>query len=124
MHSFHGYLLGLPAKLMDPGTILDDSVRTAMFDGRETNVLKVTYDAGVGQDTWYFYFDPSTSALVGSRFYHDESKMDGEYLVFEGEFVQDGLRLPKARKWYMNADSTYLGTDVIEGYAAQPVRDP
>ena len=117
-HSYYGYLYGLPLKLTDPGTRLDDAVVTTTFQDREVLALKVTYDAEVGEDTWYFYLDPATYALVGCRFYHDESKNDGEYIVFEGEVVHEGLRLPKTRRWYTNADSTYLGADVIEAYAA------
>lgn len=113
---YYGYLYGLPAKLQDPGTRLAADVETTTFQGQEVLVLKVTYDADMGEDTWYFYVDPSTYALTGCRFYHDESKNDGEYIVFEGEVVQDGLRLPKTRRWFMNADDAYLGADVIEAY--------
>ena len=113
---YYGYLYGLPVKLQDPGTRLAADVETTTFQGQEVLTLKVTYDADMGQDTWYFYVDPSTYALTGCRFYHDESKNDGEYIVFEGEVVHDGLRLPKTRRWYMNADDAYLGADVIEAF--------
>lgn len=115
-HSYYGYLYGLPLKITDPGTQLDEEVQTTTFEGHQVLALKVTYEAEVGADTWYFYLDPATYALVGYRFYHDESKNDGEYIVLEGEVVHDGLRLPKTRRWYINADSTYLGADVIEAY--------
>ncbi len=115
-HGYYGYLYGLPLKISDPGTHLEPDVRTTRFQDREVLALKVTYDAEVGADTWYFYLDPATYALVGCRFYHDESKNDGEYIVFEDEVVHDGLRLPQTRRWYINADSTYLGADVIEAY--------
>ena len=121
-HSYYGYLYGLPLKLTDPGTRLADTVEATTFQDRDVLALKVTYDAEVGEDTWYFYVDPATYALVGCRFYHDESKNDGEYIVFEDEVVHEGLRLPKTRRWYINADSTYLGADVIEAYA-RPVPD-
>ena len=121
-HSYYGYLYGLPLKLTDPGTRLADAAETTTFQNRDVLALKVTYDAEVGADTWYFYLDPATYALVGCRFYHDESKNDGEYIVFEGEVVHEGLRLPKTRRWYTNADSTYLGADVIEAYVV-PVPD-
>ena len=76
--------------------------------------LKVTYDEAVGQDTWYFYLDRKTYALVGYRFYHDESKNDGEYILLEGEASGAGLKLPKTRKWYRHEDDGFLGTDIIE----------
>ena len=75
--------------------------------------LRVTYDEGVGDDTWYFYFDPRSYALVGYRFYHDPAKNDGEYIVLEGESEIGSLRLPRTRKWYTHADDRHLGTDTI-----------
>jgi hypothetical protein len=69
----------------------------------------------VGEDIWYFYFDRRSFALIGCRFFHDESKNDGEYITFEAE-IQDkatGMRLPKVRAWYFNAGDEYLATDDI-----------
>ena len=62
--------------------------------------LKVTYEEGVGSDTWYVYLDRETPALVGYRFYHREAKGDGEYVLLEGEATGGGLRLPRQRAWY------------------------
>ncbi len=75
----------------------------------------MTYDPDVGGDTWYFYFVPDTFALVGYRFYHDESKNDGEYITLDEEIVDEasGLRLPKVRAWYYNSDGAHLATDDI-----------
>ena len=82
-------------------------------EAREVLALKVTYDAAVGEDIWYFYFNPETYAMVGYRFYHDEAANDGEYIVLEGMEIQNGLRIPKNRTWYTNADHTLLGTDYL-----------
>lgn len=110
---YHGYMLGLPMKLKDAGTVLDPEARKDTFMGKEVYALKVTYEASVGEDIWYFYLDPSTYALIGTRFYHDESKNDGEYLIFEGEIEHNGIRLPKVRKWYYNNNGEFLGEDEI-----------
>jgi hypothetical protein len=109
------YLYGMPMKLRDPGAIFDPQVKRGDFNGREVLQLRVSYDPEVGKDLWYFYFDPESFALVGYRFYHDEAKNDGEYITFDGEIVDDasGLRLPKTRAWFYNADSNHLATDTI-----------
>ena len=109
------YLYGMPMKLLDPGTIIDPAVAMSEFNGKETLALKVSYDPEVGGDIWYFYFDPATFALAGYKFYHDESKNDGEYITFEGELVDEatGLRLPKVRAWYYNDGDGHLATDDI-----------
>ena len=112
--NYYIYLYGLPMKLLDPGTRLDPKTREKEYQGHAVYELKVSYDAEVGQDTWYFYLDRETYALVGYRFYHDESKNDGEYIVLEGEANGAGLKLAKTRKWYRHTDDGFLGTDTIE----------
>jgi len=111
--NYYAYLYGLPMKLRDPGTKLAPDAKETTFRDQKAWELKVTYDESVGQDTWYFYLDPTTYALIGYRFYHDESKNDGEYITLEGEAQGAGLRLPKIRNWYRHADEGHLGTDTI-----------
>ena len=111
---YYSYLYGLPMKLKDPGTIIDSEVESTSFQNQDVLALKVTYEQGVGGDTWYFYFDPGTYQLVGYRFYHDESANDGEYIVLEGLEIHNGLRIPKNRSWYVNEDGRLLGTDYLK----------
>ncbi len=112
--NYYIYLYGLPMKLLDPGTRLAPEAREKEYQGHAVYELEVTYDEPVGQDSWYFYLDRTTYALVGYRFYHDESKNDGEYIVLEGEASGAGLKLPQNRKWYRHEDDGFLGTDTIE----------
>jgi hypothetical protein len=114
MRNYYTYLWGLPMKLRDPGTRLDATVGAETFDGSPVTVLRVGYEEPVGKDTWYFYLDPSSYALVGYRFYHDETANDGEYILLEQEVETEGLRIPRVRAWYTNADKKYLGTDTLE----------
>lgn len=113
MQNYYTYLYGLPMKLRDPGTILDDTILTKTFKGKEYLVLKAAYEEGVGNDVWYFYFDPKTYAMEVYQFYHDESKNDGEYILLEGLEEVNGIQMPKTRAWYYNKDNTYLGTDIL-----------
>lgn len=115
------YLYGMPMKLRDPGTNVDPQVRPVRFHNRDTWQLRVTYDPDVGEETWYFYFDQGSFALVGYRFYFDEAKNDGEYIVFEGEAADSAshLRLPKSRAWYYNANDGHLATDEIISISTQ-----
>jgi hypothetical protein len=107
------YLWGLPMKLKDPGTRLDPRVEAVHFAGRAVYQLRVTYDAGVGSDTWYFFLDRETCALVGHRFHHGESAGDGEYAVLSEEIRGHGLRLPRVRKWYTNKGNEPVITHTI-----------
>ncbi len=111
MKDYYTYLYGLPMKLKDSGTIIDEKVSKRTFKGKEYLVLKVKYDEAVGKDTWYFYFDPTTFRMEVYQFYHDESKNDGEYILLSEEMVVNGIKMPKVRAWYYNKDDKYLGTD-------------
>ncbi|WP_108245452.1 DUF6503 family protein [Muricauda brasiliensis] len=113
MKDYYTYLYGLPMKLNDPGTNLEPKAEKKTFKGKDYLVLKVTYDATIGKDTWYFYFDPTTYAMEVYQFYHDESKNDGEYIILKGLETIEGIKMPKTRAWYMNKDDKYLGTDTL-----------
>ena len=113
MKNYYTYLYGLPMKLKDPGTKLDPVVNKRSFKGKEYLVLKVTYDQEVGEDTWYFYFDPVSYAMEVYQFFHDESRNDGEYILLSGEETIQEIRMPKIRAWYYNKDDGYLGTDTL-----------
>ncbi|MDC6366299.1 MULTISPECIES: DUF6503 family protein [Flavobacteriaceae] len=114
MRNYYTYLYGLPMKLKDPGTLLNPTIHKKTFKGKEYLVLKVDYEEGVGNDVWYFYFDPITYAMEVYQFYHDESKNDGEYILLEGLEEINGIKIPKNRAWYYNSDDKYLGTDILE----------
>lgn len=112
--NYYVYLWGMPMKLKDPGTQIHEKVSTTTFQGDEVLSMKVTYDKTVGEDIWYFYFNPKNYALVGYRFYHDEAVNDGEYIPLVGEEVINGIRFPKTRTWYVNKDDRLLGADILE----------
>ncbi|MEZ4698928.1 MAG: DUF6503 family protein [Rhodothermales bacterium] len=113
---YQEYLYGLPMKLHDAGAKLGEAAERVTFNQHETLAVRVSYAEEVGSDVWYFYFDPATYALIGSRFYHDEAKNDGEYLFFDEEIEAGGITLPRIRAWYVNSDDRYLGTDYVEAY--------
>ena len=111
MKNYYTYLYGLPMKLKDPGTIIDNNVVKKTFKGKEYLVLKATYEKEVGNDTWYFYFDPKTYAMKVYQFFHDESKNDGEYILLSEMITVNGIKIPKVRAWYYNKGDVYLATD-------------
>ena len=111
--NYYTYLYGLPMKLKDAGTIIDENIILKEFNGENYLVLKVTYEKEVGKDTWYFYFDPSTFAMEIYQFYHEEEKNDGEFILLSGLETVSGIKLPKKRNWYYNKNKKYLGTDSL-----------
>ena len=112
--NYYTYLYGLPMKLKDPGTHISDSITHKTFKGKEYLVLKATYDEAVGNDIWYFYFDPETYAMEIYQFFHDEAKNDGEYILLTEEETINGIKMPKNRAWYTNKEDKLLGTDILK----------
>lgn len=110
--NYYTYLYGLPMKLNDSGTIIDEKVTRKTFKGKEYLVLKATYTKEVGKDTWYFYFNPKTYAMEVYQFFK-EAKDSGEYILLSGEETINGIKMPKSRAWYYNKNDGYLGTDEL-----------
>lgn len=112
--NYYTYLYGMPMKLKDEGTIIHPEVTRVKYYGKTYDKVKVTYDPSVGDDIWYFYFNTDTHALESYQFFHDESKNDGEYILFEELKEIQGVKIPRIRKWYYNKDEKFLATDILE----------
>jgi len=116
--NYYSYLYGLPMKLTDPGTNLNNKVEKRLFKGKDYLVVRVTYDETVGSDVWYFYFNPKTYAMEIYQFFKTDDKGKekpdtGEYILLSEEVLVNGIRMPKIRAWYYNKDDKYLGTDTL-----------
>ncbi|EDM45578.1 hypothetical protein SCB49_07212 [unidentified eubacterium SCB49] len=116
--NYYTYLYGLPMKLKDQGTNIAETVEKKTFKGKEYLVLKASYDATVGSDVWFFYFDPETYAMEIYQFFKTENgniKEDsGEYILLSENKEINAVNMPKTRAWYYNKDDKYLGTDTLE----------
>jgi hypothetical protein len=111
--NYYTYLYGLPMKLKDEGTIINQKVERKKFKGKDYLVLKVTYDKEIGKDTWYFYFNPKNYAMEVYQFFKDETKNDGEYILLTDLETINEIKMPKNRAWYYNKNDGYLGTDIL-----------
>ena len=112
-YNYYSYLYGMPMKLKDEGTNIEPDYEILEFYGKNYFRIKVTYDPKVGTDTWYFYFNTTTYALEAYQFFKDESKNDGEYILFEGLKEINQIKVPRRRAWYYNKDEKFLATDVL-----------
>jgi hypothetical protein len=108
--NYYSYLFGLPMKLTDAGASVTNTIANEEVNGKNYPTIRVSYDPTVGKDNWFFYCDAETSALKAYRFNHGKPET-GEYILLEQELNVDGVKLPKIRKWYLNKDNKYLGTD-------------
>ncbi len=111
---YYTYLYGMPMKLKDAGTIIHPEVELVEFHGKNYKRIRVTYAPEVGDDIWYFYFNPKTNALEAYQFFHEEEKNDGEYILFEELKEIQNIKFPRIRKWYYNKDQKFLATDELK----------
>ena len=113
MKDYYTYLYGLPMKLKDPGTLIDEEIDKTVFNGIACYVLTVRYEPEVGDEIWQFYFDRSTYAMQGYRFYRDEAKPKGEYIICKEVKEVGKMKIPAIRDWYFFPDTAFLATDKL-----------
>lgn len=106
-------------KLQDEGTNISEKVALKTFKGKDYLVLKVTYDETVGNDVWYFYFNPETYALEVYQFFKTDEQGNvktesGEYIMLSKTETINQIKIPKVRAWYYNKDDSYLATDILK----------
>jgi hypothetical protein len=111
VHSFYGYLYGLPMKLRDKGAIISDTVSTETFNGKTYQTFKVTYEPGMGKEVWTFFLDPETASMGAYRFMFAPGSDEGEYILLDETLTVEDIKIPKVRKWYLVKGNKYLGTD-------------
>lgn len=110
MRNYYLYLWGLPMKLNDEGTAIDESVGEEVINGVECYVLRVAYE----KDTWYFSIDKETGRMLQYTFYQDAEETKGELITLEDEISIGSMIVPQRRSWYTLPDMKYLGTDVLD----------
>ncbi|TDQ18927.1 hypothetical protein DFQ04_0738 [Algoriphagus boseongensis] len=109
MRNYYSYLWGLPMKLMDQETQIEDEVRTENLNGKTYSVVRVPYE----KDIWYFYLDPQTYRMEAYKFYQDEPNSKGEIIYLENEVDFQGMKIPQNRTWYRTETPEFLGTDLL-----------
>ncbi len=109
MRNYYTYLWGLPMKLRDPGTIIEDAVTEEILDGVTYYVVRVPYE----KDIWSFYLDQETYRMAAYKFYQDEPNLKGEIIYLEGMQEFNGVKIPANRTWYRTEKPEFLATDKL-----------
>lgn len=112
LRNYYLYLWGLPMKLLDRGTKIDEIARKTTYENLPAFEVRVPYKS----DTWYFYFDRVSYRLLGYKFYQDEEEINGEWIRLEEQILVEGILMPKKRSWYTLPEEKYLGMDILTGY--------
>jgi hypothetical protein len=95
-------------ELTDKGVNVSDTINNEQINGKNYQVLHVSYDPAVGKELWNFYLDPNTNAMEGYRFYYQGKPDEGELIMLNEVLVVDGIKIPKVRKWYLNQGTVFL----------------
>jgi hypothetical protein len=74
------YVFGMPFKLKDPGTVLEDGGAMTFDDGTLVQKVRVSYEKGAGDaggmHTWTYMIDPQTGRLVCNHLQFEADKWD------------------------------------------------
>lgn len=109
LRNYYTYLWGLPMKLKDPGTQLDETFTEQTVEGIACYVLRVPYE----KDIWYFFMRKDNFAMIAYKFYKDEAAGKGEYIPTKGLFSVGNMKIPNNRTWYELPGNRVLGTDIL-----------
>ncbi len=107
--NFYTYIWGLPMKLHDEGTPLEEEFEVGIFNQRPCYILKANYP----DDNWLYYIDKTTHALIGFQFTKGKNT---ERVYLSKEKHVEGMLLPSVRKWmevHEDGSEKKLGDDLL-----------
>jgi len=113
-NSYFRYLLGMPMKLNDPGTIIHESIDIKKYKDKEYRIVTVTYDPSVGSYTWLFYFERDTPELRLIEFSKDGTFQNGETIELNNKVRFQKMLLPGQLKWFVLPDRPFLAQENIK----------
>ncbi|WP_235296451.1 DUF6503 family protein [Portibacter marinus] len=112
-NDYFRYLIGMPMKLKDTGTIIHHDIEVKYFKNKAYQVITVTYDPTVGTDTWKFYFDPENAELDVIEFSKDGTFENGETIELNDKIKFQNMLLPGQLKWFVLPDRKFLAEENI-----------
>jgi hypothetical protein len=110
LRNYYLYLWGLPMKLLDANTPLNNKVGKKSIDGNASYVLTVNYE----KEDWTYYFDQKSFQLIAYGFKKKDGSGQEEFVALKDEIKVGNMRLPKARSWYESPANKFLGTDILD----------
>lgn len=96
------YVLGMPFKLLDAGTVLTASGSVILRSGQQAHAIKANYNPEKNSnhsttEEWIYYFDENNAAFLGSLVFHPPTYAYIENLKFTDHLP---IKLPLHRKSY------------------------
>ena len=113
-NSYFRYLLGMPMKLKDPGTIIHENIDIKKYRNKEYRVVTATYSPTVGSYTWLFYFEMDSPELRLTEFSKDGTFQNGETIELNDKVRFQKMLLPGQLKWFVLPDRPFLAEENIK----------
>lgn len=113
-NSYFRYLLGMPMKLKDPGTIIQEKIDIKKYKGKSYRVVTVNYEPSVGTYTWLFYFEMDSPELRLTEFSKDGTFQNGETIELNNKVRFQKMLLPGQLKWFVLPDRPFLAEENIK----------
>lgn len=108
------YVMCMPFKLTDPGTVLTYEGLDTLANGQVVHSIKTTYKEGAGSaagiHTWWYYFDKDDYGLAANFLDYGDGF---SYTQYEAFAEIEGIKLNKERKSYSTSadrDLEYVKT--------------
>lgn len=117
------YVMSMPFKLADPGTILSYEGRDTL-DGVPVDAVRVEYEEGAGSSggmhTWTYFFAVNDARLVANHLRYGPAEEDNDFTEYHDLREVGGITLPMRRVGYrsnperqrLRKTSMYLNEDV------------
>jgi len=112
LKDYYFFLWYLPMNINRPDAEIENRINEKIYNQVKFIEVPVTFPHSENNHSWFFYFHPQKFQLLRSMFFKSEFA-DGEYILFEGEYQFDGIRIPASRKWFTNAEDKFLGEDKL-----------
>lgn len=107
------FMYSLPLSLT-PETISEiiDIDEHAMFQDKTAIAMTLKLTEPIFSSDWIVYFSTEENQLLGLDLV-EENKDEGERIIFSGDILIDGAKIPRMRHWYKIPSNDYLGSDII-----------
>ncbi len=115
--NFYQTINGLPMSLTEDIVESFDGMRERTFENQKVYSLVLELKEPMITRKWELMVARKDYSLVALRFHKAESdEREDEMIIFDGEYEQDGVKVPRFRHWYTAESREYLGSDVIVKY--------
>ncbi|MFT6717105.1 MAG: hypothetical protein ACJA0Q_001756 [Saprospiraceae bacterium] len=107
--NFYTYVWGLPMKLKDPSTVIQQKFNLDTIQQIPLYVVSIPYE----NENYKFYFDQKNYELKCFSFLKNKGELKGEFIMLSGIHEYDGIKFPKHKRWEHLITKELIGTNEV-----------